>query len=199
MSSLVSPPRPSLAQIGIGIVICEAAGILGTVFTRSALQNWYPALQKPDWTPPSWVFGPVWTVLYALMGCALAWLWASPAGSSNRAWSLRWFWIQLVLNVAWSLTFFGLRAPAAGYCIILMLWLAIIGLLWTASKTARPTLWLLLPYFLWVTFASTLNFGILSFNVLKPKVQAMDANPKNQNRRWLVKPEGTPVPPIELE
>lgn len=171
--------RPALGQIIAGIAICEAVGIVGGLFTASSVNGWYATLLQPPIAPPNWIFAPIWTVLYALMGVALAYLWAAPPGAVGRVWALRWFWIQLALNLAWSAAFFGWRAPALGYFVICVLWCAIIGLMWTGSRVARPTLWLLLPYLAWVTFASSLNFGILSLNVLRPKIEKMDQDPKN--------------------
>lgn len=173
--------RPSPGQIIAGVALCELVGLVAGFFTASSVNSWYTTLEKPPITPPNWVFAPVWTLLYALMGVALAFIWAAPPNSIGRVWALRWFWIQLALNFAWSAVFFGWRAPGLGYAVICLLWLAIAALLWTASKTARPTLWLLLPYFLWVTYASALNFGILSLNVLRPEVKKMDADPANAN------------------
>ncbi len=173
--------RPSLGQIVGGVALCEAVGLTAGYFTASSVNSWYKTLILPSIAPPDWVFAPVWTILYAMMGVALAYLWAAPPNAVGRTWALRWFWIQLALNFAWSAVFFGWRAPAAGYAIICVLWIAIAALLWTGARASRPTLWLLLPYFLWVTFASSLNFGILSLNVLKEKVQVMDADPANAN------------------
>ncbi|MDZ7338566.1 MAG: tryptophan-rich sensory protein, partial [candidate division KSB1 bacterium] len=96
-------------RLVVGFGVCLLAGIVGGVFTRSAVQNWYPTLAKPVFTPPSWLFGPVWTVLYVLMGIAIAMIWHKSPGS-NAATAL--FLVQLVFNVLWSLFFFGLRSPA---------------------------------------------------------------------------------------
>ena len=171
--------RPSLGQIIGGIAFCELVGVAGGFFTASSVNGWYQTLEKPAIAPPNWVFGPVWTVLYALLGIALAYLWAAPPRAVGREWALRWFWIGLVLNLGWSAAFFGWRAPALGYAVICALWIAIVALMWTGTRAARPVLWLLLPYLAWVTFASALNFGIVSLNVLRPKVEQMDSNPKN--------------------
>ena len=173
--------RPSLGQIVGGVAICEIVGCVAAIFTASSVGSWYKTLILPPIAPPTWIFAPVWTVLYALMGVALAYLWASPPNSVGRAWALRWFWIQLALGFAWSAVFFGMRAPAAGYAVIFCLWFAIAALMWTGARAAKPVAWLLLPTLLWVTFASALNFGILSLNVLKEKVQLMDADPANAN------------------
>lgn len=171
--------RPSLGQLIGGVAVCEAVGLAAGFFTAASVNGWYKTLVLPAIAPPDWVFAPVWTLLYAMMGVALAYLWAAPPHAVARVWALRWFWIQLALNFSWSAIFFGWRAPAAGYAIICVLWCAIAALMWTGARAARPTLWWLLPYFLWVTFASSLNFGILSLNVLKEKVEVMDADPAN--------------------
>ena len=173
--------RPSPGQIVGGVALCEAVGLIAGVFTESSVNGWYQTLILPSIAPQNWVFAPVWTILYAMMGVALAYLWASPPNMTGRVWALRWFWIQLALNFAWSVIFFGWHAPGAGYVVICLLWVAIVALMWTASRAARITLWLLLPYLAWVTFASALNFGILSLNVLRPKVEQMDADPANAN------------------
>lgn len=189
-----------------GIALCEAAGAIAGFATSASVQTWYRTLEKPSWTPPDWVFSPVWITLYAMMGAALAFLWAQPAGSQTRTWALRWFWAQLGLNVAWSFAFFGWRSPGWGYIVIVALWCAILALLWTSSRVARPATWLLVPYFLWVTFASALNFSILSINVIKPRVERMDADPRNQDDYYRVRgrragtspqstPRTTPQPP----
>lgn len=171
--------RPSLEQIVGGVAVCEAVGLAAVYFTSLSVNSWYQTLTLPSIAPADWVFAPVWIIFYAILGVALAYLLASPLHAVGRTWALRWFWIQLALNFSWSATFFGWRAPAAGYAVICALWCAIAALMWTGARAARPTLWLLLPCFIWVTFASTLNFGILSLNVLKPQVEVMDADPAN--------------------
>ncbi|HEX9996623.1 MAG TPA: TspO/MBR family protein [Abditibacterium sp.] len=170
-------------KIAIGILICELAGILGALWTSSAVRDWYPTLIKPAWTPPSWVFGPVWTVLYAMMGIAVGLIWAKGLHSSREKRSFIWFWSQLALNVAWTAVFFGARAPGWGYVVIILLWLAIAATIWLFSKISRVAALLLVPYFGWVTFASALNFSILTFNVMRPKVQQMDKDPRNKFTR----------------
>ena len=173
--------RPTSGQIIGGVALCEIVGFVAEIFTASSLNGWYQTLILPPIAPPTWTFAPVGIVLYALMGVALAYLWASPPGAIGRTWALRWFWIQLALSFAWSAVFFGLRAPAAGYAIIFCLWFAILALMWTGARAAKPLGWLLLPSLLWATFASSLNFGVLSLNVLKEKVEVMDADPANAN------------------
>ncbi len=177
-------PKNLWLKIAFGILLCELAGVLGAFFTFSSVRDWYPTLIKPPWTPPAWAFGPIWTLLFALIGAALGLILASGDGqakgqANRKKRGLLWFGIQLVLNVAWSATFFGMRSPGWAYAIVILLWLSIAATLWIFSKISRTAGWLLVPYLAWVTFASALNFGILSLNVLKPTVEQMDADPRN--------------------
>lgn len=175
----MSQNRSAWPQIIIGVGVCELAGGLGALATASGVRDWYPTLIKPTWTPPAGVFAPVWIVLYAMMGAALGLIWASNLENPRRKRALIWFGWQLGLNVAWSVVFFGLRSAGWAYIIIIALWLAIAATIWLFSKINRPAAWLLAPYLLWVTFASTLNFAILSLNFIRPGVQKMDADPRN--------------------
>ncbi|RYG70811.1 tryptophan-rich sensory protein [bacterium] len=162
-----------------GVVVCEIAGAIAALMTASAVRDWYPTLMKPSWTPPSSLFGPVWMVLYAMMGAALGLIWANGQNPQREKRAVNWFWVQLALNVLWCAVFFGLRNPGWGYVVIITLWLAIAANLWLFSKISPTAAWLLVPYFLWVTFASTLNFSILSLNIIRPGMQKMDADPLN--------------------
>ena len=166
-------------KIALGILVCELAGALGTLWTLPGVRDWYPSLIKPPWTPPPAAFGPIWIVLYALMGAALGIVWARGGQTSREKRGLGWFAIQLALGVAWSAVFFGARSPGWGYAISILLWLSVAATLWIFSKISRPAGLFLLPCLAFVTFASALNFAILSLNVLKPKVQQMDADPRN--------------------
>ncbi len=141
------------------VAVCEAAGLLGTAFTISAIPAWYSLLDKPAFSPPNWVFGPVWTILYALMGIAAFLVWRR-AGAG----ALVPFWVQLALNALWTPVFFGLRSPLMGLVVIALMWLAIV---WTIAKfwpVSRPAALLLLPYLAWVSFASALNLAIYLLN-----------------------------------
>jgi tryptophan-rich sensory protein len=151
----------------IGLVfwvgLCLAAAWTGSLITRPAIAGWYATLAKPAWTPPSWVFGPVWTALYIMMGVA-AWLVWRKGGVAAAALPLGLFLLQLALNVAWSPLFFGLHRPDLAFLDIVLLWFAILAAL-LAFRGVNPTAaWLLLPYLLWVTYASALNFAIWRMN-----------------------------------
>lgn len=147
-----------LAGLIIAIAIPEAVGVASSIFTIRAIPTWYATLAKPAFSPPNWVFGPVWTTLYALMGIAAFLVWQQPHTERRRA--LWLFGIQLVLNGLWSAIFFGLRSPAGALFVIVALWWAILATMVTFSRISKPAALLLLPYLLWVTFATYLNYSI---------------------------------------
>ncbi len=145
------------------LAICFAAAAAGGVLTAMSVETWFPQLTKPSWAPPNWVFGPVWSALYAAMAVA-AWLVWRRAGRDARA-SLVLFGIQLALNVAWSGLFFGLRSPGLAFFELIVLWIAIAATLTAFSRWSRVAGALLVPYLAWVTFAGALNFAIWRLNV----------------------------------
>lgn len=145
------------------LLACMLVAGAGGVVTAGAVRTWYPSLRKPSWNPPSWLFGPVWSVLYLMMAFA-AWLvWrARDAGDVTSALGL--FGMQLALNLSWSVLFFGLRRPAWALGEIVLLWLSIaatIAAFWNHDPIAGA---LLLPYLVWVTFAGVLNGAIFRLN-----------------------------------
>lgn len=141
------------------LVLTFAAAAVGSYFTASSVGDWYRTLSRPPWTPPSWVFGPVWTVLYALMAVA-AWLVWRQQGWAGARVALGLYLLQLALNVGWSLVFFGLRLPGAAAAEIVVLWLAIVATMAAFWRRSPAAGWLLLPYLLWVSFATALNWSI---------------------------------------
>lgn len=166
-------------KIALGVIGCELAGALGLIWTGPGVREWYPTLLQPPWTPPPAWFGPIWMVLYALMGVAFGLVWARVGQTTREKRAMIWFGAQLALGAAWSAVFFGMRSPGWGYAVILLLWLALAATLWLFSKISRAAGWLLAPTLAWITFASALNFAILSLNVLKPTVEQMDRDPRN--------------------
>ena len=143
------------------VVVCEAAGVAGSVFTISAIPSWYADLQKPWFTPPNWLFAPVWLTLYFLMGATLYLLWGKRPQSKV---ALAAFGVQLVLNVAWSAVFFGAHELFYGFVIISALWLAILVTVALSYRVSRAAVALLIPYILWVTIASALNYFVWVVN-----------------------------------
>lgn len=154
---------PSLLVLAGIIVVCLVIGYVGSIFTTPKIDDWYATLQKPSFNPPSWVFGPVWTVLYIAMAVA-AWLAWRGAGGRVLSAPATLFAVQLALNLAWSIAFFGAESPALGLAVIAALWIVIAGTIaafWSLSRTGAL---LLVPYLAWVSFASLLNFEIWRLN-----------------------------------
>lgn len=144
------------------ILLCEGVGILGSFFTFSAIYTWYVTLEKPSFSPPNFVFGPVWTMLYALMGISLYLVLASKAKGKGRA--VKLFFVQLVLNAVWSIIFFGLKNPGLAYVEIIALWIAIYLTIKAFKKISKTATYLLYPYLAWVSFAAILNFSVWMLN-----------------------------------
>jgi tryptophan-rich sensory protein len=157
--SLVSKAISGLGLLG-WLALAFGAATLGALFGPG---DWYGALRKPAWNPPGWIFAPVWTVLYASMGVA-AWLVWSRVGARGRGRALGLFLVQLGLNALWSPLFFGLQSPGWAFVDISLLWLALVGtvvVFWQVRPSAGL---LLLPYLVWVSFASALNLAIWRLN-----------------------------------
>jgi benzodiazapine receptor len=154
----------ALMKLAACILACLAAGWIGSVFTTHSISTWYAGLAKPSFTPPNWVFAPVWTLLYVLMGISLFLVWRKAPASSGTFIGLVLFLIQLGLNVLWSVLFFGLRSQVLGLADILLLWLAILATMLLFFRIDVTAGVLLAPYLLWVSFASALNFAIWRLN-----------------------------------
>ena len=143
------------------IAVCLGAAALGSLVTTPALRPWYASLSKPRWTPPNWLFGPVWTILFLAMAIA-AWLVWGKVGLT--AVPMRLFLLQLLLNIAWSILFFGLRSPGLAFTEIILLWLAILATSIEFWRVVPAAGWLLLPYLTWVSYAAALYFSIWRLN-----------------------------------
>ncbi len=148
----------------VWIVVCELAGVLGTLFTVSAIPTWYATIVKPTFNPPSWLFGPVWTILYALMGTAVFLIWQKGVDRREVRTAIVFFVFQLVLNALWSMIFFGAHSIGGALIEIVILWFAIIMTILAFAKISKPAAWLLLPYIAWVSFAAYLNFALWTLN-----------------------------------
>lgn len=149
----------------VSIFICLSAGFIGMPFTIAAIPSWYSTLTKPFFSPPSWVFGPAWTILYIMMGISLFLIWTKQSDSDIKQKALYIFFAQLFLNAIWTPVFFGLHSPFLGLIIIVLLWATIIINVDIFYKTSKKAGLLLLPYFLWVSFATVLNFAIWQLNI----------------------------------
>lgn len=153
--------RSNLVRFAASVIVCEAAGIVGSIFTISAIPTWYAALNKPWFTPPNWLFAPVWLTLYFLMGATLYLLWGRRPQSNAP---LLAFGVQLVLNIAWSVVFFGAHELFYGFVVIAALWVAILLTMALSYRITRSAVALLTPYILWVTIASSLNYYVWLLN-----------------------------------
>ena len=146
------------------ILVCEAAGGAAAIVTTGAVKTWYPTLRKPSFNPPSWIFAPVWTALYLMMGVSL---FLTRRKRPRDAWeiaALRLFALQLLLNALWSVIFFGLKSPRAAFIEIAALWVALLLTIRAMYHVSRAGALLLLPYLLWVGFAAMLNLAIWRLN-----------------------------------
>lgn len=160
--SAETPAAPRRAALLVFVGLALAAGAVGGAVTAEAVRTWYPGLAKPAFTPPNWIFGPVWTTLYVIMAVAAwrAWRTGNPARkTATAAWA-----VQLALNVAWSCLFFGLRSPGAALAEIAVLWAAIAGTIVLFARIDRWAGWLMAPYLAWVSFAAALNWAVWRLN-----------------------------------
>ena len=139
-----------------------AAGIFGSVFTISNIETWYATLVQPAWTPPNWVFAPVWNLLYVLMGISAGLVWKSER--AGKWWVLGLFFFHLLVNSAWSIVFFGLHDTYSALLVIKALWLLIVAMMIAFWRYSRLATYLLIPYLVWVSYAASLNLGIMLLN-----------------------------------
>ncbi len=154
----------NLSKLIVSIIGCELVGFLGTPFTISAIPTWYASLNKPFFAPPNWIFGPVWTALYFLMGVSFYLIWKQDGQERNVKTARFFFLAQLVLNFIWSPIFFGLRAPLLGLIVIVAMWALILLTMIKFYPLSRTAFYLLVPYLLWVSFATLLNAAIVVLN-----------------------------------
>lgn len=152
----------NIFKLIISIVLPQLTGGLGAIVTISSVGSWYQTINKPFFTPPSWVFGPAWTTLYLLMGISLFLIWKSEHPMKKTA--LWLFAIQLVLNGIWSPAFFGLESPILGLVVIIPLWIMIVVCIRFFFPINKAASYLLIPYLMWVSFATALNTGIWYLN-----------------------------------
>ncbi len=151
-------------KCGVSLVIPQIAGAVGSLFTMPAIAGWYASLVKPELAPPNWVFAPVWTTIFFLMGWALFLIWRENTSRTEVQFALGMFGIQLALNVCWSFLFFGTQDPRAAFFEITALWLAIAATIVAFAYVSRVAAWLLVPYIAWVSFAAYLNYSIWMLN-----------------------------------
>ena len=148
----------------ICIAICQGAGFIGSWFTTASIPTWYDSLQKPPFTPPGWFIGLVWIILYTFMGIALYLIWRKYGNEPGVAVAMVLFFAQLALNVLWSVVFFGLKSPMGGIYTIIPLWFFIFITTIKFFPIDRISGYFMIPYLIWVSFASILNAFIIKLN-----------------------------------
>jgi benzodiazapine receptor len=148
----------------IAVGICLLAGYIGSYYTTPEIPTWYAGLQKPDINPPSWVFAPVWTILYIMMGISLYLILQSDLKKQEVQFGLILFIFQLMVNIGWSFFFFGLHSTFFGFLAIVLLWAVLLCTIIQVWRFSIPAAVLLLPYFVWVSFAGYLSYAILILN-----------------------------------
>ncbi|MBP7842901.1 tryptophan-rich sensory protein [Candidatus Woesebacteria bacterium] len=154
----------NLPKLIASVVGCELVGLLGTPFTISAIPTWYATLNKPFFAPPNWLFGPVWTLLYFMMGVSFFLIWKQGLQKKKIKTASMYFLAQLALNFIWSPIFFGFRAPLFALVVIVAMWAMIVMTMKKFYPLSRFAFYLLVPYLLWVSFATLLNAAIVLLN-----------------------------------
>jgi tryptophan-rich sensory protein len=144
--------------------VCLLIGFLSGFATQSSVGDWYTTLNKPSFNPPNWIFGPVWTVLYIMMGVAAGIVWSKGFYHKWVKTALYHFGFQLLFNALWSVVFFGFQSPFWALLVILVLMMLILGTIRWFNVVSKTAAYLLIPYFLWVCFASLLNYRIWMLN-----------------------------------
>lgn len=154
----------NISKLAASVGICFMVAFAGSMVTLPSIPAWYAGLNKPFFSPPNWVFGPVWTILYLLMGIALYLIWNRGLKNKTTQKAVKIFLIQLVLNFVWSLVFFGFHSPLVAFLTIIALWITIFRTIYLFNKLSSLAALLLLPYILWVSFALILNLFIAILN-----------------------------------
>lgn len=154
----------SILKLILSIAICQSAGLIGTVFTVSSIEDWYNLLNQPSFRPPNWLFGPVWTILYTLMGISLYWIWIKGTKKKEVREALKLFTVHLVFNATWSIVFFGMHNLSLSLLNIAVLWILIVMVMVKFYGIEKKASLILIPYLAWVSFASILNFSIFLLN-----------------------------------
>ena len=153
-----------IIKLVTSLAVCLLAGLAGSAFTATSIATWYEFLKKPSFSPPNWVFAPVWTTLFLMMGTAAFLVWRRGLGSALVRRALITFLVQLILNVFWTFLFFKLHSPLYAFIEITVLWIAIAVTIVSFSRLSRPAAILLIPYIVWVSFAAVLNLSIVRLN-----------------------------------
>ena len=154
----------NVVRFTVAVAIPLLVGGIASYFTASSVKTWFQTLNKPWFNPPAWLFAPVWTVLYIMMGIAFYLVWTKTADASVKKTAIIFYLAQLLLNFCWSFLFFYAQQPGWAFAEIVALWVLIVGTIYWFRKAYKPAAWLLAPYILWVSFASALNYAIWQLN-----------------------------------
>lgn len=160
------PDRRPWVSLVVAVVATELVGASGAIFTSMGLESWYPTLESPELAPPNWVFAPVWTTLFLLMGVAVWLAWREATGERARSarFAIALYVVHFLVNVAWSAVFFGGQSLLGGLVVIGVLWLFIVATILAFGRVDRRAAVLLVPYLLWVSFAGYLNYAFWALN-----------------------------------
>jgi benzodiazapine receptor len=154
-----------VSKLVVSILVCQAVGLIGGLATAPNVETWYAYVEKPSFTPPDWVFSPVWISLYFLMGLSGYLVWRKGLTERGVGKAMAFYAVQLILNPFWSFAFFGFHSPPAGLVVIIVLWVMIALTIFYFSRVSRAAAILLVPYILWVSFATVLNLSIFVLNL----------------------------------
>jgi len=155
--------KKSILPLLVFILITLFAGFIGSFFTTPSIASWYAFINKPSFSPPNWLFAPVWSLLYILMGIAAFLIWQKRDNLKTKP-ALMFYGIQLILNTLWSIIFFGMHNPGLAFLEIIILWSFILITLIKFYKINKTSGILFIPYLIWVSFASILNFAVWMLN-----------------------------------
>lgn len=153
-----------ITKLFISLLVPFVSGAIGSVFTFQAIPTWYASLNKASFNPPNWLFGPAWTVLYILIGVSLFLVLNSKIENKNKRIALIIFFAQIILNMLWSIVFFGIKSPIAAFINIIFLWISILLNIISFYKINKTSGLILIPYLCWVTFAGLLNLFVVILN-----------------------------------
>lgn len=154
----------SASKLILSLLLCLGIGFLSGFISQSEINTWYATLHKPWWTPPSFIFAPVWVFLYILMGIAFWRVWKVFVVYVNKKNAISLFIVQLFFNFCWSLLFFKYHSPALAFADSIMLWISILFTILSFSIISRLAAWLMVPYLAWVSYATLLNYAIWNMN-----------------------------------
>jgi benzodiazapine receptor len=154
----------NMKKLIFSLVICQLAGIISRFFTTASTRTWYNTLAKPSFTPPDWMFGAIWSLLFIFMGIALFLVWTAEVPTKTKQIAMILFFIQLLLTSAWNFLFFALKSPLSGFINILVLIIFILLTMFTFYPICKKAGYLLVPYLLWIVFSAILNYSVWALN-----------------------------------